>query len=424
MKSELFALLLTMVFASAPQPPLSADERLKTLTALQEAGISRTATENRDEVIKRMKMQADLSPGQFKTRTQEALASWPAFIETAVKERLVAEGYAKANAPEAKSRAAGSPGQNLPLLAITERHLCVSNGTSVWCWGGNFHGELGNGSTENSKTPVQVQGLDGKIEALAAGDGFTCALVSGAVKCWGGGPSASSATPSVVPGLESGVKQLVAGSRFACAVAGAGAVRCWGANDHGQLGAPTQDKLTGVTKLAAGDNHACALAAGILKCWGDNSATATGAGDSEFEKLKNVTHLAAGGRTTCAVSEGMPICWGDLGASPQGTAMKIYGITGKVRELFAANHLGCVLTDVATVWCWGTIPGASYAPPTMMERLGTGFLSMYAGSTNACVIAISGVRCWGFNYDRMLGEGKNPVQMEAPVKLALPWLAE
>ncbi len=124
-------------------------------------------------------------------------------------------------------------------VATGGTHTCalVHNG-GAWCWGENNWGQLGNGTTNNSSVPVTVTGLPVKQAQIAAADDHTCALLAdGTVRCWGlnnvgqlgDGTTNSSSTPVAVAGL-TGVVQIALGSAFTCAVTGAGTVECWGDN--------------------------------------------------------------------------------------------------------------------------------------------------------------------------------------------------
>lgn len=71
-------------------------------------------------------------------------------------------------------------------IASKNLHTCAIVSGDVQCWGYNNYGQLGDGTTKNSSTPVRVAGLGATAEAVAVGEYFSCALLSDAtVKCWG-----------------------------------------------------------------------------------------------------------------------------------------------------------------------------------------------------------------------------------------------
>ena len=176
-------------------------------------------------------------------------------------------------------------------IAAGASHVCeLTSGGGVRCWGYNGDGELGDGTAVARLAPVGVTGLARGVRAVAAGGYHACALTNGgAVKCWGrnvdgqlGYPDrAAQRTPVDVGGFAADVVAITAGGFHTCALTGAGAVKCWGYNRHGQLGnGSTLDQAApvgvaglgaGVTAIAAGANHTCALmAGGALRCWGYN----------------------------------------------------------------------------------------------------------------------------------------------------------
>jgi alpha-tubulin suppressor-like RCC1 family protein len=135
------------------------------------------------------------------------------------------------------------PGLGSGVKAVTTGGpLCaLTSGGAVKCWG-----------LENDWTPTDVQGLTSGVTALATDGGHGCALMStGGVKCWGSndhgqlgdGSTMDRLTPVDVAGLGNGVTAIAAGTVHSCAVIRTGGIRCWGANG-GQLGDGTTKQRT------------------------------------------------------------------------------------------------------------------------------------------------------------------------------------
>lgn len=263
----------------------------------------------------------------------------------------------------------------------------LKSDSTVWCWGNGGFGQLGNGTTSNSSTPVQVSGLT-DVTQMSAGYGHACARKSdGTVRCWGwnvlfnlgNGNTTNSSTPVTPTGLSSVVSVRTA-SYGACAVLSDATVRCWGAGNNGQLGnggttysTSTKTQPTGLSGLASlGDfhaNHFCGVMSdATLKCWGLNDHGQIGNGNSTNQLtpvaiagFSGVASVSGNNHTSCAVkSDGTPWCWGWGGLGQLGTGstadsyvpVAVSGVTGVSQISAGYVHTCAVLTD-STIKCWG-----------------------------------------------------------------------
>jgi Regulator of chromosome condensation (RCC1) repeat len=156
-------------------------------------------------------------------------------------------------------------------IATGYYHSCAVTGASgVACWGENGSGQLGDGTTTERHTPVQVSGLTSGVVAIAAGDYYTCALTdAGAVLCWGrnaeghlgDGTTIQRHTPVPVSGLTSGIVAIAGGGDHTCALTDDGAVACWGWNVFGQLGDGTTTERHTPTAVTGFGPHTALLPA-------------------------------------------------------------------------------------------------------------------------------------------------------------------
>jgi alpha-tubulin suppressor-like RCC1 family protein len=368
------------------------------------------------------------------------------------------------------SSALGS-GPTVVSVSAGALHTCAVTGGGVFCWGYNAAGQLGDGTTTQSLTPVAVPGLASGVQSVAAGGTATCALTtSGGVKCWGDnaqgtlgdGTTVDSTTPVDVTGLSSGVAAISAGAGGGggqmCALTTAGGVKCWGANGFGQLGDGTTSfrsspvdvsgLTSGVAAVSAGAETTCALTTGGgVKCWGrgdygelGTGSTADSATPLDVSGLTSgVTAVAAGGGHACALLSGGTVdCWGlnDWGQLGDGTTTMrltptpVSGLTGVVAITAGSLHT-CALTAAGGEKCWGVDAngsvgdnlGVSSDPtPTDVFGLTSGAqaLASGAGGQQECAILTGGgLKCWGWNAYGQVGDGTTSNAL-APTDIAFP----
>ena len=284
-------------------------------------------------------------------------------------------------------------GLNAAITAVTAGNnftCALTTGGGVKCWGYNGNGQLGNNGTTTQRNPVDVVNLTSGVASVKSGYLSSCAVTTtGGAKCWGAntlgslgdGSTTERRTPVDVSTLTSGVRSIAPGLNHACAVTTEGTVLCWGYNAFGQLGnnsttnsstPVTVSGLSGVVSLTGGGNHTCALTtAGGVQCWGlgtsgqlgNNSITNSKVPVNVYGLTSGVASVGGGGYHACAVTiSGGALCWGDNSNGGLGnnsiTASKVpvsvTGLTSGVSAIAGAvngNHT-CALTSEGPK-CWG-----------------------------------------------------------------------
>jgi alpha-tubulin suppressor-like RCC1 family protein len=284
---------------------------------------------------------------------------------------------------------------------------------TVWTWGDNAFGQLGNNSTIDSHFPVQV--LTG-VTAVACGGQHTLALKSnGTVLAWGNnnnGQIGDNSTttrkiPVAVSGL-SGVVAISAGFLSSYAVKSDGTVWAWGDNSNGQLGdGTTTDRhipvqvstVTGITNIAAGDFHALALKSdNTVWAWGDNQYGQVGNGSSgsdalipaQVGSLSSVRTVAAGGYHSLAIkTDGTLWAWGRNTAGQLGnntttqSTTPIQSLVTNVIGIAAGTNSSYALSTNLTVWAWGQNDKGQLGDNTTTER----HVPVFTGATNTAIVA-------------------------------------
>jgi alpha-tubulin suppressor-like RCC1 family protein len=358
------------------------------------------------------------------------------------------------------------------VTAVTTNfaHTCALTASrTVYCWGLNDFGQLGDNTTTDSHTPVEVTGAgsDGIVTQVAAGLIHTCALLDeGQVYCWGDnedGQLGDSNTLSSLWPIPVGTPNdpintataIASGGYHSCALLAGGTIKCWGYNASGQLGdgttttSTTPVTVTGIstaTAIAAGDQHTCALLAdGTVKCWGVNNVGQLGNGTTTNSTVpvtvtgagSTATAISAGREDTCATDFGVR-CWGDnsygqLGFSNGNTYSDTPGVPVQIDAgLRTATAIApgdthtCAVTDNHTVWCWGYNADGELGNGTTNNSTNaveaSGILTATAissGLGNSCAVVAAGVKCWGQNIYGELGNGTT-TNSSTPVTVVWP----
>lgn len=316
-------------------------------------------------------------------------------------------------------------------------HTCAMANGGMQCWGDNSFGQLGDGSTTSSATPIYVQGLPQILNAIpgvspnvtdkiSTNYDYSCALLGAGygVMCWGQSPvvanaAGNSTKPVTVPGLAQ-AEAISTGVLHACALMPGGTVSCWGDNMYGELGdgsttyraAPVEvSGLTSVVAISANGNTSCAvLDDGTARCWGrddlgqlgDGSLGGTGM-QSELPVavigIADATSISLGWRHGCTLMKnGTVQCWGN--GYGGGTPVAVSGVKDAV-AISAGLDYTCALLSDRTVVCWGY----GDASPIPIPGL-TDVSTISVGFDHQCAMLIDGsARCWGENVHGQLGNG-------------------
>ena len=273
----------------------------------------------------------------------------------------------------------------LTALAAGEHSLALKRDGSVWAWGGNEYLSLGDGTTTDRWTPVQVRGLSGVV-AIAAGLWHSLAIKNdGSAWAWGAnehsqlgdGTKTNRATPVRINGLSS-VVAISGGFFHGLALERDGSVWAWGNNANGRLGdGTTTDRSTpvqvhgisSVVAVAAGPHFSMALQAdGSVWAWGQNGFGELGDRTTtdrwtpvRVAGLSGVTAIAAGSQHSFALrNDGTVWAWGqnDYGSLGDGTTahsqvpVQVKGLSSVVAIAAGAQH--CLArTREGTLWTWG-----------------------------------------------------------------------
>jgi alpha-tubulin suppressor-like RCC1 family protein len=320
------------------------------------------------------------------------------------------------------------------------------------------------------------------VTYVATGNGYSCAIVDdGNVLCWGYNASGQLGDGTIesryapTPVLQSpggpplsGAQQLALSASHSCARLVGGEVRCWGANDSGQLGdgttenrltpavvvqSPGGPSLTGVLRVELGDQHSCALRNdGQVHCWGYNGSGQLGNNTNTTQSTPTPVLQAPGGgpvidadglvvgaRHGCLrLTNGQARCWGHNKAGQLGDGTQDNRLTPVlvlqslggppltgIQELGLGDSHSCARLAGGDVRCWGSNGSGQVGdgttefrltPATVLQSPGgaalTGVQELTLGEDHSCArLAGGNVRCWGSNLVGQLGDGTKVNQL-------------
>ena len=347
-------------------------------------------------------------------------------------------------------------------------HSCgVTPAGAAYCWGDNVYGQLGDGSTTSSLTPVAVAG-GLSFAAVSAGRFHNCGVTTaGEAYCWGRNDdgqlgnttTTNSPTPVAVASFGQRFAAVSAGSSHSCGVTTQGVGLCWGDNSLAMLGdGSAESSLRPVAvaggqlsfaAVSAGQFHSCGVTtAAEAYCWGANSDGQLGDDDITIKLFPvpvegghDFDVVSAGGAHSCGVStSGVAYCWGrnHQGQLGDGTTVDRYGPVAVASDFnsLSAGLLGyfgsdpshsCGVTTAGVAYCWGSNGDGQLgnstttnSPTPVAVVGGLAFAAVSAGDRHTCGVTIAGDGyCWGRNSLGQLGDGTTVDEL-APVLVLLP----
>jgi len=347
-------------------------------------------------------------------------------------------------------------------------HTCAIVNGAGYCWALYPEQQLGYQSTDYreglpcSFAARQVSGLGAHVQDISAGTAHSCAVMNGAAYCWGwngegqlgDGTTLDSATPVLAHGLSTGVSAISAGAYHTCAIAHDMGY-CWGRNLEGQLGigtnenslvpVPLQVLPSAFSAISAGYSQTCAIVMGRAYCWGGNAQGELGNDSTDgsnvpvlIESLSSyLTDITAGVSNSCAYDSSNVYCWGDSTYLQLGSDTCEKGYRCSRRPVIVPGLQGSV---VASSLDWAhllvaTTQGTYAAGHNDSGQLGDGTThdsqsvvsvqglpglatSVTAGDGYSCALVNESVYCWGNNMFGQLGGAVTGSLV--PVQVAFP----
>lgn len=341
--------------------------------------------------------------------------------------------------------------------------LVLKSDGTVWGWGNNDCGQLGDGTAETRSVPKKVIGLS-DIVSIAAGVGQAVALKSnGTVYAWGDnaygqigdGTKTNRNLPVKIDSLNS-VSQITAGRLHTAALTETGIVYMWGNNNRGQLGdgtttehlTPIPIDLAEVAAVSAGGSHTVAISKdGTIYEWGDNTYGQIGDGTTTrryrpvlVNGVAGAKKVSAGTNHTIAITEENEVyAWGDNSSGQLGNGtqlgnqvpLQVSGLSGII-DISAGAAYNIALADDGSVYTWGENSNGQLGDGTTILRTMPVQISelsrityISAGQTHSSAIMNNAyIYTWGSNIKCEVGfDGQKcsvPVPLSGLTDVAVP----
>lgn len=333
-------------------------------------------------------------------------------------------------------------GQTQRLAPGYFHNASIKDDGSLWTWGNNDYGQLGDGSRADRTSPVQI---GTGYRTVVAGEHHTLALkTDGSLWAWGlnsdgqlGDGSTTSRTSPVQVGM--GYSAIAAGYRHSLAIKTDGSLWAWGKNNYGQLGDGSTTSRsspllidTGYIAIAAGTMHVLALKAdGSLWAWGNNRFGQLGDGSSidsasPVQVGTGYAAMAAGFAHSLALkTDGSLWAWGLNNDGQVGDGSNIWR-TSPVQvgvgytAVAAGQYHSLGLKTDGGLWAWGAnyygqLGDSSTTRRNRPLQVDIGYREVAAGTYHSLALKTdSSLWAWGQNVLGQLGDGST-TQRNSPV---------